>query len=107
MPDLDRVAAVSDIINAHPLLILGGIEIVASDRNPGSSPVGSLRLMLNMACTLFRMTPEEALAGVTRVAAQALGLAESHGTLEVGKVADFAIFGIWQSMQSAMPGSCS
>ena len=67
---------------------------IASDSNPGSSPVTSLLLMLNMACTLFRMTPEEALAGVTRVAAQALGLAESHGTLEVGKAADFAIWDI-------------
>ncbi len=50
--------------------------------------------MLNMACTLFRMTPEEALAGVTRNAARALGMAESHGTLEVGKAADFAIWDI-------------
>jgi imidazolonepropionase len=45
--------------------------------------------MLNMACTLFRMTPEEALAGVTTHAATALGLGDSHGTLEVGKLADF------------------
>ena len=48
--------------------------------------------MLNMAATLFRMTPEEALIGVTRAAASALGLGTSHGTLEVGKAADFAIF---------------
>jgi imidazolonepropionase len=45
--------------------------------------------MLNMACTLFRMTPEEALAGVTLHAATALGLGHSHGSLEEGKVADF------------------
>ncbi|GBU12900.1 Imidazolonepropionase [Enterobacterales bacterium] len=62
---------------------------VASDANPGTSPALSLRLMLNMACTLFRMTPEEALAGVTCHAARALGLQHTHGTLEAGKVADF------------------
>jgi len=67
---------------------------LASDCNPGSAPVTSLLLMLNMAATLFRMTPEEALAGVTRNAARALGLAASHGTLEVGKIADLAIWDI-------------
>jgi imidazolonepropionase len=72
-----------------------GVPIaIASDCNPGSSPVTSLLLMLNMAATLFRLTPEEALAGVTRSAASALGLGASHGTLEVGKVADFAIFAV-------------
>ena len=72
-----------------------GVPIaIATDSNPGSSPVSSLLLMLNMACTLFRMTPEEALAGVTRNAAQALGMAESRGTLEAGKAADFAIWDI-------------
>ena len=54
----------------------------------------SLLLMLNMACTLFRMTPEEALLGVTRHGAQALGLSASRGTLEVGKAADFCIWDI-------------
>ncbi len=54
---------------------------VASDHNPGSSPALSLLLMLHMACTLFRLTPEEALRGVTMHAARALGLAESHGSL--------------------------
>ena len=67
---------------------------VASDCNPGSSPVTSLLLMLNMACTLFRLTTEEALAGVTRNAALALGMGRSHGTLEVGKAADLAIWDI-------------
>jgi imidazolonepropionase len=67
---------------------------IASDCNPGSAPVSSLLLMLNMACTLFRMTPEEALAGVTRQAARALGLADSRGTLEVGKLADLAVWDI-------------
>ena len=72
-----------------------GVSIaVASDNNPGSSPVTSLLLMLNMAATLFRLTPEEALIGVTRSAAAALGLSASHGTLEMGKTADFAIFAI-------------
>ncbi|WP_145576684.1 imidazolonepropionase [Yersinia alsatica] len=62
---------------------------LASDANPGTSPALSLRLMLNMACTLFRMTPEEALAGITCHAAQALGLQDSHGTLEAGKLANW------------------
>ena len=67
---------------------------IATDSNPGSSPVGSLLLMLSMACTLFRMTPEEALAGVTREAARALGRAPDLGTLEVGKQADFVLWDI-------------
>ena len=72
-----------------------GVPIaIATDCNPGSSPVLSLLLMLNMACTLFRLTTEEALAGVTRNAALALGMGETHGTLEVGKSADFAIWNI-------------
>jgi imidazolonepropionase len=52
--------------------------------------------MLNMACTFFRMTPEEALLGVTRHAAAALGLAATHGTLEAGKAADFVIWDVGQ-----------
>jgi imidazolonepropionase len=66
---------------------------VATDSNPGTSPCTSLLLALNMACTLFGLTPEEALAGVTRNAARALGLQDEVGTLEVGKRADFAL---WQ-----------
>ena len=71
-----------------------GVKIaIASDLNPGTSPALSVRLMLNMACTLFRMTPEEALAGATQHAASALGMGDTHGSLEVGKVADFVA---WQ-----------
>ena len=67
---------------------------IASDLTPGTSPALSLRLMLNMACTCFRMTPDEALAGATILAAQALGMAQTHGSLEVGKVADFVAWDI-------------
>jgi imidazolonepropionase len=65
---------------------------IASDHNPGSSPALSLLLMLHMACTLFRLTPEEALRGVTAHAARALGLHHSHGTLAAGKQADFVVW---------------
>lgn len=72
-----------------------GVPIaIASDCNPGSSPAESLLLMLNMACTLFQMTPEEALAGVTRHAAQALGWQESRGSLAQGKRADLVLWDI-------------
>ena len=72
----------------------GTAMAIASDSNPGSSPAGSLLLMLNMACTLFRLTPEEALAGATRHAARALGIAGDYGTLEPGKAADLVIWDI-------------
>lgn len=78
-----------DLLRRH-----GVAMAIASDLNPGTSPALSLRLMMNMACTLFRMTPEEALAGLTLHAAQALGLGHSHGSLEVGKVADFVAWDI-------------
>ena len=64
---------------------------VATDMNPGSSPMVSLLLAMNMACTLFRMTPVEALAGATTHAARALGLAD-RGTLAVGQIADLAVW---------------
>ncbi|NNG05627.1 MAG: imidazolonepropionase [Inquilinus sp.] len=67
---------------------------VATDCNPGSSPATSLLLMLNMACTLFRLTAEEALAGVTRNAAAALGLEDECGRLAPGLAADFVLWDI-------------
>ena len=70
-----------------------GVPIaIATDNNPGSSPLNSLLTALNMACTLFRLTPEEALAGATRVAARALGLGQEVGTLEAGRRADLAVW---------------
>jgi imidazolonepropionase len=66
---------------------------VATDCNPGSSPMSSLLLSMNMACTLFRMTPEEALAGVTRNAARALGL-DDAGQIKPGLRADLAIWDV-------------
>lgn len=72
-----------------------GVAIaLATDANPGSSPLTSPLLVLNMACTLFRMTPEEALAGLTRHAATALGLQDEVGSLEAGKRCDLAIWEI-------------
>ncbi len=67
---------------------------VATDCNPGTSPLTSLLLTMNMAATLFGMTVEECLAGVTREAARALGLAGETGTLEAGKWADLAVWDI-------------
>jgi imidazolonepropionase len=67
---------------------------VSTDCNPGSSPTASLLLMLNMACTLFRLTPAEAFLGVTRHAARALGLQATHGSIEPGKLADLAVWDV-------------
>jgi len=67
---------------------------LATDCNPGTSPLTSLLLAMNMACTLWRMTPAEALAGCTVHAARALGMHARIGTLEVGKCADFALWDI-------------
>lgn len=67
---------------------------VATDCNPGTSPVLSPTLMLNMACTLFRLTPEEALAGMTVHAAKALGLQDEIGTVSAGKAADLCVWNV-------------
>jgi imidazolonepropionase len=67
---------------------------LATDCNPGTSPLTSPLLVMNMAATLFRMTVEECLAGVTREAARALGLLHDRGTLEAGKACDLAIWDI-------------
>jgi imidazolonepropionase len=72
-----------------------GVPIaVATDCNPGTSPICSLRTAMMLACRLFRLTPEECLAGTTRHAARALGLLADRGTLDVGKRADLAIWDI-------------
>lgn len=72
-----------------------GVPIaIASDCNPGTSPICSLRTAMMLASRLFRLTPEECLAGATREAAHALGLASELGTLEIGKRADLAIWDI-------------
>ena len=78
-----------DLMRKH-----GTAIALATDANPGSSPLTSPLLVLNMACTLFRMTPEEALAGLTRHAATALGLQDEIGTIEPGKRCDLAIWEI-------------
>ena len=67
---------------------------VATDCNPGTSPMASLTLGMALACMKFRLTPEEALAGTTRHAARALGIADQVGTLEVGKAADLAVWDV-------------
>ena len=81
-----------DLLRRH------GVPIaVSTDCNPGTSPCTSLLLMLNMACTLFRLTPQEALAGITRNAAKALGLAD-RGVLAAGLRADFVL---WEAASPA------
>ncbi len=78
-----------------PRLRAAGVPIaVATDSNPGTSPCGSILLMLNMACRLFGLTPAEALSGATAHAARALGLWTDRGSLEAGKRADFALWNI-------------
>ncbi|HEX8364138.1 MAG TPA: imidazolonepropionase [Allosphingosinicella sp.] len=78
-----------DLLRRH-----GVAMAVATDCNPGTSPVLSPTLMLSMACTLFGLTPEEALAGMTVHAARALGLAAETGTVTVGKAADLCVWRI-------------
>ncbi len=78
-----------DLLRQH------GVPIaLATDANPGTSPLTSPLMTMNMGCTLFRLTPEEALAGMTRNAALALGLQDEIGTLEAGKACDLAIWDI-------------
>ncbi|MCY0856466.1 imidazolonepropionase [Cupriavidus sp. D39] len=67
---------------------------ISTDHNPGTSPVTSLLLMMNMACTLFRLTVPEVLAGVTTHAARALGAADRHGLLAAGRAADFVLWNV-------------
>ncbi len=81
--------AAVDLMRKHRLPMA-----VATDSNPGTSPMTSLLLALNMAATLFGLTVDECLAGATRNAARALGLADETGTLEAGKWADLAIWDI-------------
>ena len=80
-----------DLLRKH-----GVSMAIATDANPGSSPITSIQLMLNMACTLFRLTPVEALAGVTCNGAKALGLSAAKGQLAVGFDADIACWDIQQ-----------
>jgi imidazolonepropionase len=84
-----------ELLRAH------GVPIaISTDSNPGSSPCTSLLLMLNMACTLFRLTPEEALVGATRHAAAALGLLD-RGVLAAGLRADFVLWGVQRPAELA------
>jgi len=74
-------------------LIRAGVPVaVASDSNPGTAPMTSILLAMNMACTLFRMTPEQVLVGTTLNAAKALGIADETGSIETGKQADLALW---------------
>ena len=82
-----------DLLRKHDVPVA-----IATDCNPGSSPCTSLLLMLNMACTLFRLTPQEALAGVTRNAALALGL-KDRGVLAAGLRADFVVWDVAEPVQ--------
>jgi imidazolonepropionase len=74
---------------------------LATDCNPGSSPMTSILLAMNMGCTLFGLTPEEALLGVTREGARALGLLGSIGTIAVGKRADFCVWNVFEPEELA------
>jgi imidazolonepropionase len=76
-----------DVLREHGVAIA-----LATDCNPGTSPITSPTAILNMACTLFRLTPEEALAGMTCHGARALGLQNDIGTLETGKRADAVLW---------------
>lgn len=78
-----------DLLRRH------GVPIaIATDSNPGTSPTTSILLMLNMACTLFRMTLAESLLGVTRHAARAIGMSDVHGLIAPGRFADFCVWDV-------------
>lgn len=77
------------LLRAH-----GAAMAVATDCNPGTSPVASMTAALNLACVQFRLTPEEAIAGATRQAAKALGLSDTVGAIEAGKAADLAVWDV-------------
>lgn len=84
-------------------LVAAGVPIaVATDLNPGSSPVNSLLSAMNMACVLFGMTPEQTLTGATRHAATALGL-KDRGTIEPGKRADLAVWDVSRPGELSYP----
>ena len=85
----------------EPLRRYGVPMAVATDCNPGTSPVLSPTLMLTMACTLFRLTPEEALAGMTVHAAKALGLEKEIGTIAAGKAADLCVWRVGRPAELA------
>jgi len=74
---------------------------VSTDHNPGTSPALSLLLMANMACTLFRLTVPEALAGITTHAARALGLQDSHGLIASGRPANFVLWPVAEAAELA------
>ncbi|MDA7419064.1 imidazolonepropionase [Xenophilus arseniciresistens] len=74
---------------------------VSTDHNPGTSPALSLLLMANMACTLFRLTVPEAIAGITTHAARALGLQDTHGTLVAGRPANFVLWKLQDAAELA------
>ncbi|MEH6650917.1 MAG: imidazolonepropionase [Motiliproteus sp.] len=83
-------------------LLEAGVPLaLATDLNPGSSPLASLRLMMNMGCTLFGLTPEQALTAVTRNGAQALGLGNEVGMIKVGQQADMLLWDIEHPAQLA------
>ena len=85
----ERQAPPLELMRKHRVAIA-----LATDSNPGSSPLTSLLLTMNMGATLFRMTVDECLAAVTREAARALGLFNEAGSLEAGKRCDLAIWDI-------------
>ena len=91
-----------------PALRAAGVPMaVATDCNPGTSPMTSILLAMNMACTLWRLTPQEALAGATIHAARALGRQAEIGSLEVGKRADFALWDIARPADLAYAMGCN